>query len=361
MAFQLRHLDEDTIFEHVFDRYVQIETHVGSLKQDLGILSRDEHEVEVQIEPDEELSRPKRKSRQSNRRQKNNPETSRGSIDSSVTQTFSITVNQSITSLNSSQVNNNSTTGYVLWSITPFFLKWLLYSKSAAFLRVNDGGASSVKLLNSEESISVPSIMGDNVGIIELGSGISGILPTVMGNYVATYIATDQRGILKKLKSNIKDNLLQLNRRCIVSSSLHVDQSTDSDDLNIISNRCQLEVEPIDWETFHLTDQTLSKLYPYLSKLKDQAETVYIIALDVIYNDFLIAPFLTALRQLLDYYRKSNPERSIRVRALVGIQLRSQEVVTSFLEHAVLNHNLKVYSVEDADWQHTRFNLYLIE
>ena len=57
-------------------------------------------------------------------------------------------------------------------------------------------------------------------GILELGAGISGILPVILGNFVDVYVSTDQRGILTKLKHNIIENLSQLTRKQL--SLIHI-------------------------------------------------------------------------------------------------------------------------------------------
>lgn len=51
MAFKLWLLDEETIYEHVFERYTQLEGQSGKLAQDLGIQDRRGGVLEITFEP----------------------------------------------------------------------------------------------------------------------------------------------------------------------------------------------------------------------------------------------------------------------------------------------------------------------
>ena len=95
-------LEEETLYEYIFERYMELESNIGQLSQDLGIQSRNQSAVEIDIFNEE-------KSKVQNK------------------DAFTLTIEQSLTSLNSSQDNNNSTTGYVLWTTSCFMIKWLLY------------------------------------------------------------------------------------------------------------------------------------------------------------------------------------------------------------------------------------------
>lgn len=378
----LFHLDEESLYEHIFERYVQLENGIGDLKQDLGIQNRSNNQIEINIEPTEVDSTGNGKKRAGKALRKKRKYKEKTVVTGTVIKnTFNLVIDQSITSLNSSKDNNNSTTGYVLWSITPFFIKWLLYSPSAEMFR---SGMKDVHIKYSRDEegqetepncitkMDIPYILnvknksGENkVNIIELGSGISGILPITLGNYVDKYIVTDQRGILSKLKENITGNISQLPLRSVKSSSLGMDDtpssdSSDEDELTMIRRikpQLCLEVEPIDWETFILNTTTEMRLYPYLQEIKKESTgTIYVLAMDVIYNDFLIKPFLESIKQLQNYYSTSQQT----VVCLVGIHLRSQEVVTSFLEQAVIEEELNVFSIDTQEWEQSRFNLYMI-
>ncbi|EHN01234.1 YLR137W-like protein [Saccharomyces cerevisiae x Saccharomyces kudriavzevii VIN7] len=218
MAFKLWALDEDTIYEHVFERYMQLEAQCGTLPQDLGIQDRSKGVLELAIEP---LSR-QRKKRVRRRNKTGLIEEDLGvAVDS-----YHVSIEQSISSLHSSRDNDNSTTGYVVWSTTPFFINWLLYSGSAAPFRLGtqvevvNGSSCEGHTLELPKLINLSGTDRSKRGILELGAGISGILPVILGNFVDVYVSTDQRGILNKLKHNIRENLSQLTRRQCVSRTL---------------------------------------------------------------------------------------------------------------------------------------------
>ena len=428
-SLQFFQLDKDTFFEHIFERYVRLEDNINNLKQDLGIQNRDYNKIEIDIEPSDdqqqyiasiknnaskqqnkEISRRRKRGGGRTRRGRKTEQASAINLDieegvdtipvSIIRNTFNFIIDQSLTSLNSSKDNNNSTTGYVLWSITPFFIKWLLYEPTAEPFR---SGISNYPLkgesLGEKEMdtltimdnpcIQIPSILNlcsvhnkeidrnstddCNKCVIELGSGISGILPIVLGNYVDYYVGTDQRGILPKLKYNIKENCSQVTLRDIYSKSLNLKPCDDSisvleensrynEKREIKKPRLNLEIECIDWETFKLDNKTISNVYPSLATIKQiEKKTVYIIAMDVIYNDFLIKPFLNTIKQLRDYYLEGDKNGLTNVVILIGVHLRSQEVVTTFLEHAIEKKTWTVYSIDILEWKTSRFNLYMIK
>lgn len=426
-SLQFFQLNKDTLFEHIFERYVRLENNINNLKQDLGIQNRNLNQIEINIEPSDEQQqyiasiknnknkqqikknlRRGRKKRSGKREQELeiNPDTQKalgttGTASISIVKnTFNFIVDQSLTCLNSSRDNNNSTTGFVLWSITPFFLKWLLYDPTAnAFrsgisnyllgresleeeeidtpLKKDNPHVQISSILNlqsiSNKEIAKNSKEGHKKCVIELGSGISGILPIVLGNYVDYYIGTDQQGILNKLKYNIKENCSQITLREIYSKSLNIEPCDD--DSSIVEKndtdterkaperpKLFLEIECIDWETFKLDTESISSLYPSLDTMKQlESKTVYIVAMDVIYNDFLIKPFLNTIQQLRDYYLEDDNNKSATVIILIGVHLRSQEVVITFLEQAIERDIWSVYSIDTLEWKKSRFNLYMIK
>ncbi|CAR28866.1 ZYRO0F13772p [Zygosaccharomyces rouxii] len=318
MVFHLKPFDVDNIHEHIFDRYTLLESLADGLSQDLGIHQRDEI-VQVDIEPPITTKvKGKRKA-------------SKG------LQPYNFTIRQSIAGLNSSS-NANSTTGYVLWSTTPTFARWLLYDGNALPLREEDTDTSIPAIFSGSKSTAV----------VELGSGISGILPIVLGDQVDHYVCTDQKGILSKLKYNIEENLLQFNRRRCISEFLQIEPPSNEDQQR---RNTRLEIMELDWEKFNgPTAQT------HLTRISEECSTVHIVAMDVIYNDFLIDPFLKTLNHLRNYYLNEG----LITHCIVGIHLRAQDVVEAFLERAILEYNLPICSVEDPFLEKTRVSLYYI-
>ncbi|GAV55275.1 hypothetical protein ZYGR_0AS05990 [Zygosaccharomyces rouxii] len=318
MVFRLRPLDLDNIHEHIFDRYTLLESLANGLSQDLGIHQRDEV-VQLDIEPPiPTKAKGKRKAPKD-------------------LQPYNFTIRQSITGLNSSS-NDNSTTGYVLWSTTPTFAQWLLYDANASPLREEDTDTNIPTIFSGLKSTAV----------VELGSGIAGILPIVLGDHVDHYVCTDQKGILNKLKYNIEENLLQFNRRRCVSEFLHLELPSNEDQQR---KSTRLEVMELDWEKFNGTNP-----HTPLTRISQECSTVFIVAMDVVYNDFLIGPFLKTLSQLRNYYLN----QGLTTRCLIGIHLRAQDIVETFLEKAILDYDLPVCSVEDPFLEKTRVSLYYI-
>ncbi|AET39300.1 S-adenosylmethionine-dependent methyltransferase Ecym_4233 [Eremothecium cymbalariae DBVPG len=319
---RLRTLHKTSVYEHVFERYMELQHNADRLDQDLGIQSRRSINLEVDISP----------------------------VDDTKADTFNLSVSQSLTSLNSNNVNNNSTTGYVLWSSTPYFLKCLLYNDDAAQLR--KGG--NVPLLEDchRNEILLPAMFssGDHIScIVELGAGISGIMAIVMANYVDKYVATDQKAILKKLQENLQENINEVQKRSVNSNTL----PTISRTKKTSSSACNIEVLNLDWETFCKPQTTVN---PFLAPPKNTSQ-VYIVALDVIYNEFLISPFLQTLKRLLQWYVHEN---GVTAAALVVVQLRAQDVLQSFLEQSLTEHQLKCYHIELDQLLNSRFAAYYI-
>lgn len=364
MGFGLLKLDEDTLYEHLFDRYVGLERNVDELKQDLGIQERSSTRIEIDFEPpvlqEVELTKEKKgTSRKKKSRSKTEGER------------YNLVIEQSITDLKSTVSNNNSTTGYVLWSSTPFFINWLLYNEGA--LPFREGSDVTVlgsfsELDDAKNTISIPSLYSKEkkVGILELGTGISPLLSVILANHVDEYVCTDQRGILNKLKSNIRENLSEINKRECISKTLNISNEYEEEenksstiaDINenkIIHRKNKssvcIEVEELDWEKFS------SKVpHPYLERLSNENDTVYIIAMDVIYNEYLIEPFLQTLSQLRKHFINASTE----VRCIIGIHLRSQDITTQFLEHAITQQKLQLYHVVDSTIEGSRFAFYYI-
>ena len=351
MVFKLDILDEDTLHEHIFSRYVELERHADALKQDLGIQSRTETTIEIDIEPpitlpdidslaliDKSEKSKNRKLRKVKKRNKNRNDEER----------YNVIIEQSISDLNSTVSNNNSTTGYVLWSSTPFFLRWLLYNKNTLPFRQQ----------NTDDIINIPPMYSQGktsrVGIIELGTGISSLMSVVLSNHVDQYICTDQKGILNKLKYNMRENLNQVTRRVCQSETLGITlQETNGngeEDEKVRRPNVTIEIEELDWETFKIGENT-----DYLANLQDNCNIIYILAMDVIYNEYLIRPFLETLTKIRTYFSSD-----IRVKCLIGIHLRSQDIVTQFLESAITDFHLPITYINDPTLEQSRYSLYLI-
>ncbi|SCW04173.1 LAFE_0H07690g1_1 [Lachancea fermentati] len=318
MSLRLALLDQDSAYEHLFERYSLLQANASQLQQDLGIISRAAETLELSFDP----------------------------VESSHTKdSFSLTLSQSLTGLNSSANNNNSTTGYVAWSTTPFFLRWLLYSQSGscftqgANLKMEDGSYLQIPPMFSTRK------EHDFYYILELGSGVAGILSTVLANYVEKFVCTDQKALLSGLKRNITDNIDEIYLRNVESTTL------GSCTTRKTTSKVLFDIVSLDWETFKPDAGKVDSLL-----LPSRSGTIYILAMDVVYNDFLIDPFLKTLHGLMSLYSRLGNT----VRSIIGIQLRDQDILQEFLDQAVDKYGLRIYAVLDPEIYSSRFAFYYI-
>lgn len=158
----------------------------------------------------------------------------------------------------------------------------------------------------------------NTVSVVELGSGVSGIIASVLGPSTKSYVCTDQKHILKLLKKNFANN--------VVSNKF---RSTTVPNTGVEGSECQIEVIELDWETPEDGLQTYQQLVGHLPDL--------IIACDTVYNDFLIQPFLNCCASLL------TPTNAL----LLSLQLRDEGVMEQFLQ-LVCDAGLHLYYVPPA-------------
>lgn len=111
---------------------------------------------------------------------------------------------------------DGGTTGAVIWRMSVKFAEWLASPQNALFEH---------------------GIFHSNSIILELGSGVSGIVPLTLSPKVKTAIATDQQYILKLLQENITENI----------PSGH-DSSSQRKSSKARSQSNNVKVLPLDWE-----------------------------------------------------------------------------------------------------------------
>ncbi|KAK9357002.1 hypothetical protein V1523DRAFT_400260 [Lipomyces doorenjongii] len=275
-------------------------------------------------------------------------------------------INQSLELLNSQQ--ENSTTGAVLWQITPLFAEWLL----------TPGTVFHNLLFGKRES-------GSGLDVIEIGAGTSGILACALSlalfaHYendlkTGSYIATDQSHILLMLKKNMGSNIPTIqqmaahlmhrakatpynsvtiathdknsqddtreckghsNMRRKANQDLHAHKSRGSHSSESERSGPRIEVLELDWEHAK-TD--INYIHDCLWTSQDDAIVAkkdfdMVVACDTVYNDFLIAPFVNTLKLLAGE----------NTHILLGMQLRSHDVHETFLREAQSN-SLHVWHV----------------
>ncbi|KAG9899436.1 hypothetical protein KCU94_g9069, partial [Aureobasidium melanogenum] len=128
-----------------------------------------------------------------------------------------LSIKQSPTVLNSAR--GGGTTGAVVWKVTPRFAEWL----------ISPGNTLAQHGIVSRES-----------SVLELGSGIAGIVPLALAPLVQQYIATDQAYALKLLKENIDQNT--------TSTQTRTKNKKPSKRANAVPSS-NIQIESLDWET----------------------------------------------------------------------------------------------------------------
>ncbi|SGZ40935.1 uncharacterized protein HGUI_03135 [Hanseniaspora guilliermondii] len=309
--------DEDSIYQHINERYSLMNDNSDIINQDLGIIDDKTESITIEIDFQKETNKSDKKKKKVTKSLSN----------------YTIELKQSLTSLKSN-VNGNSTTGFVVWQSTRFFLNWLLNHNGLSFLDWN----------NKQYSF------------IELGTGVNCSNSIILSNYSKDYfISTDQKGILNKLEENSRNNLNEIqiyNKTCKYLSETQIkDGNVQTKEKFFISkslkkneflldlsyqNLFHYEIEHLDWcdnityDSFIICHGTMIKAID--SKL-------VVLAVDVIYNEFLIMPFLKTLKKLLSFKPSSE--------ALVVLQLRDESIILDFLFEA-LELGIYVQTIDDA-------------
>lgn len=165
---------------------------------------------------------------------------------------------------------SRSSTGYVVWQISVYFAQWLLTTGNP-LRHVFEGN------------------------VFELGSGV-GVLASVLGPKARTYVATDQKHVLKLLSRNIDANTAQLALHSILAFEY-------------------------DWCDAEIDTARLHRQFP------NGFDTF--LAFDCVYNEELIPPFVQACVRLSALNKPAI--------FVIGQELRSHEVMALFLQ-SMLEH-----------------------
>ncbi|ELR04390.1 hypothetical protein VC83_02143 [Pseudogymnoascus destructans] len=187
-----------------------------------------------------------------------------------------LTIHQSPTILSSTR--GGGTTGAVLWKITPLVATWL----------------SSPTNPFTTHSIFTPSST-----LLELGSGISGVIALALSPSVSSYTLTDQSYVLKLLRQNISSNLPSLSRKPKSSNNNNSSKSKAKSKAKRGAAQTtaaesgeggeggegdsNIQIKTLDWETDEVA-----------GLLPGRGSFDAVIACDCIYNDALIDPLVQA-------------------------------------------------------------------
>lgn len=287
------HLNLSPVEDHVFDIYTDRQPQEN---ENLGYINRSTNKLTIELANGHELN-----------------------------------ITQSITELNSN--SETSSTGFICWKSSIHFVNWLQMDRCP------------FKLENS------------NLNIMELGSGVSGILASVLGPKCRSYIASDQKHILKLLKRNIQENTSdfisttindevskgktstsKLSTNDIVKTSRSKKSLSTNDTVKTTNSKptkllSTIDVIEFDWEYLqhgiHEYEQLKSN---YSSNWGSKPDLI--ISCDTIYNEFLLPHLINAIDSLL------TPSAA----AIIIAQLRDCEMIEIFV-NLVIKKNLNIHSI----------------
>ena len=180
-------------------------------------------------------------------------------------------------------------------------------------------------------------MLGPSSTVLELGSGVSGIVALAMSKQVARFIATDQEYVFKMLRSNLNENTIRLKSHINLTQHRAKSKRHSSTDLTLPSN---IEILALDWETssISLLPDLLGSTLPRASPEIDA-----VVACDCIYNEALIGPFVQTCVDICGL-PKSNPLRHPKM-CIIAQQLRSHAVFETWL--TAFHTRFRVWRVPD--------------
>jgi len=205
-----------------------------------------------------------------------------------------VIIRQSPTLLRSSR--KQGTTGACVWKVTPLFADWIA-SPSNVFFQVG---------ILSPQSV-----------VLELGSGVSGIVCLALGPVVKQYIASDQEYVLRILRENISANRTAASQAGLKGSK----RTSKAPRTQSTQPSGRITVVPLDWETDSAASIVESTTEANLTPAID-----VLIACDCVYNEALIEPFVNTCAEIASLRTGSDPTIVV-----VAQQLRSSDVCEAWI------------------------------
>lgn len=148
------------------------------------------------------------------------------------------------------------TTGAAVWATSVRVAQWIADPENVLFKQ---------------------NVLGEKSSVLELGSGISGVVGCVLAPRVDRLVLTDQQYTLKLLKENVATNNIT------ASNPKGKKQARGSSHKDVRSN---IVIEALDWET--------DSIAPFLTANGLTTGVDVVLACDCIYNYALIEPFTQA-------------------------------------------------------------------
>lgn len=188
------------------------------------------------------------------------------------------------------------TTGAAIWQVSVRFAEWMAWSKNPLFQH---------------------DVLKDQSSVLELGAGISGFLPCLIGPKVRKMVVTDQSYVLKAAQENVVANIKP-------ARASHNTKSKGSPGAGPLSHT-NVDVFALDWESDDVRSTLSSRGLPQGVDL--------VLACDCIFNYALVDPFV---QTCVDICKMRSNERNEATNpgtvCVIAQQLRQPEVFEQWLE-----------------------------
>ncbi|KAI1105805.1 putative methyltransferase-domain-containing protein [Jackrogersella minutella] len=214
-------------------------------------------------------------------------------------------IHQSPTILN----RPGSTTGAVVWKITPIVADWLT---------------------SSDNILSVSGILSTSSSVLELGCGISGLVGLVLAPLVASYTLTDQPYVSKLVEKNIDEN-------SHLGNTKGKNPQRRKGKSSIVHSKAELRFMPLDWE--------LDEVTPSFTGNENVKSFDAVIACDCIYNDTLIQPLVQTCADVCELRSADENATDKPTVCLVAQQLRDPEIFEGWIKE--FSRHFRVWRVPD--------------
>lgn len=223
-------------------------------------------------------------------------------------------IRQSPTLLSSNR--KGGTTGAVVWKITPLFAQWIASDSNILFRS---------------------SVLDERSLVLELGTGISGIIAITLARKIGRYVATDQEYVFKLLNANIEDNSFEGKGS---GSNVAKYQGKGHVHHNNTYVRSKIEVLALDWES-SMVSSLPTAIATSSAEVSQAIDAV--IACDCIYNESLIIPFVRTCADICQLNNACSAKKPTL--CIVAQQLRSDLIFEAWLKAF---HNLfRVWRIPD--------------
>ncbi|GHJ86269.1 hypothetical protein NliqN6_2671 [Naganishia liquefaciens] len=305
----LLHLDKEATLvedadEEIFSLYANLATDGQqdvTKKSGLGFVSSSEATYHVEFtlqpvnnEPAPDVTRLKAGGAVAHSARRNRSRKAAGRQQDMADKTIAVDISQDLASLR----NRKGDTGSVIWRSSLFLAKQIL------------------QLYHFPNTAAPPFLTFDKAAssrVLELGAG-TGVLGILLHELFASWTATDQYDNLKLISRNVKHNGEPKN----------------------------MQIEEVDWVDLHKEKVQADKKHAgsqHAARTRFLAEEYdLIMAVDCIYNEALIPPFVSAL----EHY-------TIKGKTIVMVvcELRSADVMTVFLEEWIGRGGWTIYRLSD--------------